>query len=83
MNAAHAASSSSAAPRTPPARTSEGDLAGEEEDREAEEDAGARPVEAALEHGERRHGEAGDPADGELTEEEEEAVAEARHGAQV
>src|SRR5204862_13767 len=49
------------------------------EDGAADEHPGARLVEAALEDRERRHGESGEPAHGELAEDEEEAGAEVRH----
>src|SRR5437667_1072816 len=49
------------------------------EDGAADEHPGARLVEAALEEGERRHGEGGEAAHGELAEDEEEAGAEVRH----
>src|SRR6185503_13326837 len=46
-----------------------------------EEDAGARLVEAALDHGEGRYGETRDASDGELSEDEEVALGELRHAA--
>src|SRR5205823_8168688 len=49
------------------------------EDGAGDEHPGARLVEAALEDRERRHGESGEPAHGELAEDEEEAGAEVRH----
>ncbi len=51
----------------------------EVEDGAAEEDAGARFVEAALEHSEGRDGERCEPAHGELAEDQQEAGAEVRH----
>src|SRR5437867_4869198 len=49
------------------------------DDGAADEHPGARLVEAALEERERRHGERGEPAHGELAEDQEEAGAERRH----
>src|SRR5437667_253343 len=49
------------------------------DDGAADEHPGARLVEAALEERERRHGERGEPAHGELAEDQEEAGAELRH----
>src|SRR5439155_1310169 len=65
----------------------DGDAAAESEverpaqvdDGAADEHPGARLVEAALEERERRHGERGEPAHGELAEDQEEAGAELRH----
>src|SRR2546428_578908 len=49
------------------------------DDGAADEPPGARLVETALEERERRHGERGEPAHGELAEDQEEAGAELRH----
>src|SRR5947208_2831840 len=60
------------------AAESEVDRPAEVEDGAAHEHPGARLVEATLEGRERRHGEGGEPAHGELAEHEEEAGAEVR-----
>ena len=58
----------------------EPDPARDEEQREGEEETGARPVEAAIDQRERRYGQPDDAADGQLSEEQQKTVAEARHG---
>src|SRR5262249_56182415 len=58
-------------------------LAGQEDEREPEKDAGARAVEPAVERLEGRHGQPDHTAHGKLAEEQQEAVPEPRHGARV
>src|SRR5262249_9821254 len=59
-------------------------LAGDEQQGEAEEDAGAGAIEAAIQNGEGRHREPGEAAYRELPEEQQEkAVAEGRRGGEV